>query len=153
MEKLQGAWAETDPDAEDPLVASTLADKDTVRFGLDYTDGDINKKHCIRCILQTDIPNDESSNGQRVEIFKTKIDVHIFVLRASTSKQKALELQRMENEVRRICKQETRNFGHGITRVEYLSTVPAHDPENYGSDGYWHLRLVFNVNYTMIDLA
>lgn len=147
-DKLASSWTATDPAKED----GTDADKQNtlkLKFGLEYTAGDISKTYEIRCVRMPLIPTGENATGMRLEGFDANVGVHLWVRRNDLAE--LAQLQKMENEVSRIVADNRTAFGQGLQFVKITQVRPAHDPTSYGADGYWHLLMVLSCVYMMAN--
>jgi hypothetical protein len=105
-----------------------------VRFGLGWSKG-IRNIHEIHCIHMSTI-KEVAANGWKLHMFRTVIDVHVFVKRSTEGEPD--NLRKMLQEIDRIVAQNRLSLGEGVGPMRLTGWQQADDPETIGDVSYWH---------------
>jgi hypothetical protein len=132
MELLFAHWSLASPAKDtDPEKAAVTK----VRFGLGWGGLGVRNNYEIHCLhLMTS--KQVAANGWKLHQFRTVVDIHVFVKRATTTEPD--NLRKMLQEVDRIVTQNRLALGQGVKPIKFNGWQNADDPENTATATYWH---------------
>lgn len=124
-----------------------------IKFGLGWGDG-VKLQYEIHCLHSSTTSQPLTNDWKKVS-YRTTVDIHVFAKRQANSNgfSESTQLFNMMQEVDRIINQKRLNLGENVKPMKLVEWVRADDPEEYGSNAYWHRIARVEVWYWRVDTS
>jgi hypothetical protein len=136
-EMLESQWSETDPPAA------------SVSFGTGWGAG-ITSNYAVHC-LHVSTTSRPAVNGWSKYLYEALVDVHIFALRTTLAEPD--QLRKMQQHIDKIVAQNKTSLGQGVSHIQLVRWIPAHDPEDITDTSYWHMVGQHRATYYKVNTA
>jgi hypothetical protein len=124
-------WSLSSPGKD---TAAEQAAPNKVRFGLGWNKG-VRNIHEIHCLHMSTI-KEVVANGWRLHMFRTVVDVHVFVKRSTEGEPD--NLRKIMQEIDRIVTQNRLALGQGVKPMRLTGWQEADDPDDTVTVPCWH---------------